>query len=65
MKLKKFLKMVKTVCSEANCRPGACPMSWPHNGYNDCYISSDDCPEAWKVKKICKIAKKWSKSKCK
>lgn len=65
MKAKKFLKIVKRMCSDANCEYGKCPMAVKKENYSSCLmIASEDTPDDWKIKKILKAVKKARKNLC-
>ena len=62
MKAKKFLKKIKAICKNKNCKQGKCPMAVKKsNGagryYTDCLINGE-VPEDWDVDKLVKAVKK-------
>lgn len=65
MKAKKFLKIVKRMCTDENCEYGKCPMAVEKENYTSCLmIASENIPDGWKIKKILKAVKKAGKRKC-
>lgn len=62
MKAKKFLKIVKRFCTNANCESGKCPFIDKDNGC--LMLGGDNIPECWNIKKILKHAKKARKRLC-
>lgn len=61
MKLKKFLKIIKTICNDENCNEH-CPFivkrfNKKGEGYNTCLLDIAEIDE-WDVKTILKAAKK-------
>lgn len=65
MKAKKFLKIVKRMCSDANYEYGKCPMAVKKENYSSCLmIASENIPDGWKIKKILKAVKKARKNLC-
>lgn len=62
MKLKKFLKLVKTHCKEENCHFGKCPLCYRFKTergktLTNCMLAVE-CVEDWDIDHICKQAKK-------
>lgn len=65
MKLKKFLKLVNTVCFESNCNIGKCPFAYRENGKDSIYCMIDLSllidGEQLNVKQILKNVKEYEK----
>lgn len=56
MKAKRFLRIVKHYCNNANCESNRCPFA---DGKLGCLmLGGEKIPEEWDIKKILKIAKK-------
>ena len=63
MKAKKFLKKIKAICKNENCKQGKCPMAVKKsNGagghYTDCILNMGEAPEDWNIDKMVKAVKK-------
>lgn len=67
MKLKKFLKLVNSVCYERNCNIGNCPFAYRENGKDGVYCMIDLSllidGEQLNVKQILKNIKRYERSK--
>ena len=62
MKAKKFLKKIKAICKDENCKQGKCPMAVKKsNGaggyYTDCILNGET-PEDWNIDKMIRAVKK-------
>lgn len=65
MKAKTFLKTVKRLCTDDNCKYGKCPMAVKKENYSSCLmLAAENTPAEWKIKKILKAVKKARKRLC-
>ena len=62
MRAKKFLKIVKHLCTEENCESDRCPFRDKKQGC--LMLGGDNIPEDWHIKKILKRVKKARKRLC-
>lgn len=60
MKAKKFLKIIKKVCTDDNCVVGKCPMAYARKGekYSSCLMMAESVPCDWNIDAIITAVKR-------